>query len=258
MIVFSATFVPVQNKGFFMKAKRIFCAALLTSLMLPVAEAQVRPVATVSLGIDGADVSGSQNITLIAPFQNSYNSTKHVDTEPVGGIFLGAQFDIVKNWAWQLGLSYFESSSFIASGVVYQFADPAFNNLGYHYQIMSRRLLVENKLLFTFANIWHPFAVVGLGGAKNKAYGYNEYPLASDAIPTPMSFGSNTETSFTYAVGLGIEGDLSDHVRMGVSYRFANLGQASLGTAPGQESTTTISHSSLQTNEILLQMSYLG
>ncbi|MDR3491337.1 MAG: outer membrane beta-barrel protein [Gammaproteobacteria bacterium] len=230
----------------------------LTVLLPLVSFAAPRPVVTLSLGSDRTNVYSTKSITLIPPFQNSYLGTNHYDTEGVIALFAGAESAFCHNWAVQYGLSYFQSSSFGANGNVYQFSDPAFNNLTYQYQIQSRRLYFESKLSPAIQKIWHPYVSAGVGGALNKAYAYIEKPLTSDAVPMAQPFGSHNTKSFTYMAGLGVDVDLGEHVRAGIGYRFADLGHASLGVTPLQSSTNTISNTHLHTNEYLVQFSYVG
>lgn len=238
--------------------KRILLSCLLAASLPITSFANTKPIITFSLGSDRTNVFATKNITLIPPFQNSYNATNHYDTETVAGLFLGGEMPILQNWALQTGFSYFQSSSFAVGGNVNQFSDPAFNNLTYQYQIQSRRLLIESKLSHAFRQIWHPYITAGLGEAFNQTYAYIEYPITSDAVPMSQPFTSHTTHSFTYLAGLGIDVDLGEHLRAGAGYRFADLGNASLGVTPLQSSSNTISHTHLHTNEFLAQLSYVG
>jgi opacity protein-like surface antigen len=232
-----------------------FLAALAPTVLFAVTP---RPIVTFSLGSDRTNVFSSKSITLIPPFQNAYVGTNHYDTEAVMGLFVGAEAQFLQDWAYQLGLSYFQTSALTENGNVYQFSDPAFNNLMYQYQIQSRRVSVETKVSHAFRQIWHPYVTAGLGEAFNKAYGYSESPITSDAVPMTQAFGSHSSRSFTYSVGLGIDVDLQEHLRVGVGYRFVDLGNARLGTTPLQSDNSTISNTHLHTNEFLAQFSYVG
>ncbi len=238
--------------------KRTFLACLAMFLLPISAFATAHPFVSFALGSDRTNVYMSKNITLIPPFQNAYVGRNHYDIETVGGVFLGGEFALLQNWSLQLGLSYYQNSSFDANGYVYQFADPAFNNLNYQYQIQSRRFLIETKLSRAFKQIWHPYINLGLGESLNKAYSYLEYPTSSDNVPMTQPFANHTTRSFTYIAGLGIDVDIQKHIRVGAGYRFADLGNANLGTTPLQSGTTMISHRHLYTNEFLAQLSFLG
>jgi len=238
--------------------KRILLTSLFAVLLPTLSLADTRPVVSVSLGSDRANVYSTKTITFITPFQNSYIGTNHYDTEPVIGLFLGGETTFLQNWAWQWGVSYFQSSSFEEDGNVNQFANPAFNNFTYQYQIQSRRVSLEAKLSHAFRQIWHPYLSAGAGEAFNDAYAYTETPLSSAAVPMSPSFAGHTTKSFTYSAGVGIDVDMAEHVRVGAGYRYVNLGNASLGVTPLQTGNHTISNSHLNTNEFLVQLTYIG
>lgn len=238
--------------------KRILLITIITILLPTFVFAGPRPVISLSVGADHTNVFSTKSITFIPPFQNTYIGTHHYDTEAVLGIFLGEEIECRQAWTWQLGVSYFQNNEFTAEGNVYQFSDPAFNNFTYQYNIQSKRLAIETKISRAFQQIWHPYVSAGIGAARNDAYGYTELPNTSDAVPMTQPFASHTTTSFIYLVGLGMDVDLQQHLRAGVSYRFVSLGQASLGSTPLQAAPNTLSHSHLNTNEFLVQISYIG
>ena len=237
--------------------KKILLVGFLVAALPIVSSASIRPIVTLSLGADSADVHMTKTITMIAPFQNSYIGSKDHDGEVVGGIFLGGEMGFLENWAVQLGLSYFQSTLH-PTGHVLQFADPAYDNFIYRYKIQSHRFLVESKLSHAFREIWHPYATVGLGNVTNRTHSYEETPIDSTDVPMTEAFGDHTTNSFTYAAGLGVDVDIEQHLRFGLGYRFVDLGKASLGVTPLQDSMTTISHSHLHTNEFLAQLTFVG
>ncbi len=238
--------------------KEVFLSYVCMACVPLMSFADFKPIMSLSLGSDRTNVYSTKSITLIPPFQNAYIGTNHYDTEAVIGLFLGAETFFSQNWAWQLGLSYFQSSVFTENGNVYQFSDPAFNNLTYQYNIQSRRIYLETKVSPVWRQIWHPYLSLGAGEAFNKAYAYIETPVSSENLPMAQPFAGHTTQSFTYLGGIGMDIDMGKNVRMGVGYRFVNLGNASLGMTPLQSSVNTISNSHLYTNEFLLQLTIIG
>jgi opacity protein-like surface antigen len=228
-------------------------AVLFSTLAL----ADTRPVVSISLGSDRATVYSTKTITFITPFQNSYMGTNHYDTEPVIGLFLGGENNFLHG-AWQWGVSYFQSSSFEEDGNVNQFANPAFNNFTYQYQIKSRRVSLEGKLSALFLQIWRPYLSASAGEALNYAYAYTETPLSSAAVPMSPSFAGHTTKSFTYSAGIGIDVEVAEHLRVGAGYRYLNLGNASLGVTPLQADNHTMGNSHIHANEFLAQLTYIG
>jgi opacity protein-like surface antigen len=199
----------------------------------------------------------NQNVTLIAPFQNNYHNNISI-FDFVGGLFIGAESQPWHNVFGQLGVSYYNNSSYRIQGVINQFTDPTLNNLRYNYDIQSTRFLVETKILANAAGKYHPFINAGVGTAINNATNYSETPLTSSSIPMVPGFSSHTTTAFTWLIGVGIEMDVSDHLRLGGLVRYSQLGNARLGMTPIQEGPQTLHNNSLHVNEFLLQLSYLG
>jgi opacity protein-like surface antigen len=236
--------------------KRILLACLFIA-SYPVVSSAIRPVVTVSAGLARANVYSTKSI-MFGSYPNAYNGTNHDDTEWDGGVFVGAEMMLPQNWAWQLGLSYFQNNDFTENGNVYQFADPAYNNLTYRYQIQSRRLALETKLSHACHQIWHPYLTASVGEAFNKATSYTEFPITSADVPMTQSFADHSTSSFTYTVGFGVDVDMTDHVRLGAGYRFMDLGNASLGVSSLQTGNNTLSNSHLYTNEVLAQLSLVG
>jgi opacity protein-like surface antigen len=236
-----------------MTLKKLLPLCLLAPL---IAHAQIHPVIGVGAGADRANLNLSQNITIFAPFQNAYLSGLTNDTEQFGGVFVGLESEFYPAWMWQTDLSFYQTSSLNASGDVLQFTDPAFDNFRFNFQIQSRRYLVESKLMHIVREHYYPYLTLGLGEAVNKAYGYKETPFSSADVPMGEPFGNHTLHSFTYQVGLGIDMDVYPHVRLGLGYRFVNLGRAALSPSPLQDGPEILSFNNLYTNELLAQLTY--
>jgi opacity protein-like surface antigen len=240
-----------------MRSCRLTC--LLIGLLSTTAQAVViHPVATVGFGSDTTDMNLSQTITLFAPFQNTYYGHFN-DTETIGSLFLGAEIPFMNKWAWQLGAAYYQNlTPFQPTGLINQFGDPLYGNLNYNFNIQSRRYVFQTKLLYSVYDIWHPYVTGSAGEAVNRSYSYTEIPVTSADVPMQATFANKTVRSFTYSLGLGVEVDVSTHLRLGLGYSFVNLGRAGLGVIPQQDSTTTLKLNSLNTNEFMMQLSYIG
>jgi opacity protein-like surface antigen len=129
--------------------------------------------------------------------------------------------------------------------------------LNYSYNIVSRQLLLETKLLATWQQRYYPYFSLGLGEAFNNAYGYTISNPAYVAL-TPM-YSAQRNHSFTYRVGFGMDVELIPHLRMGLGYRFSDLGKFNLGTALVKSASINaiLKQTHLYTNEVLGQLSYL-
>jgi opacity protein-like surface antigen len=244
--------VVIKVKYFHLVISGAFLALASTS------QADIRPIANLSLGLDQAYVGLKQNVILLPGVENTYMPGPNFSTRMLSGGFLGAEASLAKDWGLQFGAAYYQSQPFAISGQVYQFMNPAFNSICYQYQIFSRRFLAESKLFYTFYQDYHPYVIAGLGEALNYAYSYQE--TTSDIYSQTMApFAGHMQHSFTYALGTGMDMDLTRHFKVGAGYRYINLGRASLGTSSWQTTTQTPSFNHLYANEFLLQFtSYLN
>lgn len=235
--------------------KNLYFASFFGLLLAPIAHAELRPIAAVSFGFDQVYIGKQQNVLLVPPFINNVYAPDHdFSTQAFGGGFFGVETGLVKDWALQVGLSYYQAQAFNVSGQIYQFGDPSLNDISYQYKIQNKRLLAETKLLYTFQKRFHPYISGGLGEAFNRSYGYQE-TSASSFTSTMTPFTSSTTHSFTYDLGTGVDVDLTSRVRLGAGYRYADLGKATLGVSPDQSSTETPGYQHLHTNEFILQLS---
>ncbi len=221
------------------------------------AAASLRPIASVGLGLDFADFRNTQNIVLLAPFANTYLSTGS-DNEPVGNLFLGFEAPLSPNLFGQLGISYYQTNHLGVDGSVYQFTASDMDNLYYYFKINSRRLLLEGKLFTSFHNSLHPYVSIGFGKANNHSYQYQEQGITSADVPMQYAFANRTYHSFAYTVGIGLDYDLTENMRIGGNYRLSGIGDAGLGTIPLQDSSSTIHYANLRLNEFSLQLTLLG
>ena len=60
----------------------------------------------------------------------------------------------------------------------------AVNIWTYHYNIVSRQLLAENKLLLTIHKQYRPYVLVGLGEGFNYSHGFRVTPQNSGEVAT--------------------------------------------------------------------------
>ena len=158
----------------------------------------------------------------------------------------------------QLGIGYYEPTTFKAKGYVTQGADvETENQYAYSYSVQSHQLLAEAKLLYNNWNQYHPYLSAGIGGAWNNAKRFNvniEPPFTTYS----NQFSNHSSSSFSYAVGLGIDMNFSKKTRLGIGYRFTDFGSASTGPSMIDDVQTTyaLSQSHLYVNALVAQFSF--
>src|SRR5690606_16890818 len=122
---------------------------------------------------------------------------------------------------------------------------------------LARQLMLDAKLLYTWKEHYHPFIMAGAGIAFNNAYNYNTN--ADPSITLTRHYTNQVTSAFTYALGFGLDIDMSPTFRLGVNYRFTDTGNTQLGRASIDSVPVagTLSQSSLYAHQILVQATAL-
>jgi len=260
------------------RTPQIFIRTTIVKVMprIPISTWSIHPVVTLSGG--AIEMSNIKNKTYNDPlteYTDTYFVSSGNSVQAIGGAFVGAELaDKLKSGesiAWQFGIGYYQpfSSSIVQGNLQQVQRGPINATFPYNYQIQARQLLFDNKLLFAIASIYHPYISFGIGAGMNTASNYTVDKSAS-AINYPAVFpGSNTMTSLSYELGLGVDVDLkkilpqAQGLRLGIGYRYVNWGEAGLG---GGSRTLILDHvdtigyqvkQSLMSQELLLQLSYV-
>jgi opacity protein-like surface antigen len=217
-----------------------------------------RALITLTAGPDFVQKGQAQTLTLLPPYQNHYTTTNSTQSVFDGGVFVGIEKTLNERFGLQLGVSGYWDSNITPSGDVWQFALPEFDNLSYNYRIEHARVMASSKLLTSLKQYpaIHPYLSGELGVAFNKASNYQETPLIEN-LPPMAPFANQTQNSFSYGVGLGVDYSVTQHVRLGVGYQFADLGKASLGASPDAATAQSLSTSHLYTNQLRFQLTAL-
>lgn len=222
----------------------------------------LRPVLSLGLGAAFSSQIGKSKMFPIAanPVANEffiYNAHSSTRVSALFDGFVGGETTYYP-WALQIGIGFSQTWNFDSHGALLQGTDmPSATRYNYHYDILTRQVLVETKLLYHVIECYHPYIVLGVGAAFNEADGF-----ATNVLPITTltrQYGDNTQTSFTYTVGFGIDVNVIDSLRFGIGYRFADLGQVQLGHASFNTTRVagTLSQNHLYTSEVLGQVTLL-
>jgi opacity protein-like surface antigen len=216
-----------------------------------------------SIGLGGyitSNVGTSQNFPIQVPLTDAYYNYANDQTTQKAALislFLGKEWLIAdRYWLMQAGFEFTETSGLKVNGNLTQGAEVVSQNYyTYNYNVIIRQLLLDAKILYTYQQIFHPYIFGGLGLGLNRASDY------TTNVPPDLTFTqeykSKTSTSFSYALGFGVDIDIHEKVRLGIGYRFTNLGQVSLGSASidGISVPGTLSQNHLYANELIAQLS---
>ncbi len=187
----------------------------------------------------------------------NYTPSRVTKTSGLANIFVGAEWRLRQQWLMQAGFE-FNQTALNTNGTLVQGADvPSQDTYRYQYGILSKQFLAEAKLLYSFRDTYHPYVLAGAGVGVNRSYNF------STNVPPFLAFtrmyGGYTKTSFSYAVGLGVDTNLAPELRFGVGYRFADLGKVNLGNATIDTTSVpnSVSQTHSYTNEVLAQLTFL-
>jgi opacity protein-like surface antigen len=168
-------------------------------------------------------------------------------------VFIGNHWLLDRSWSVDGGLEYVQYSDFNLTGRVTQGASQfVTNKYQYGYKILPRQFLLEGKFLYHFSENLFPYLLLGAGVAYNNAHAF------TTTAPVTRIYKNHNEGSFSYSVGFGVDVGVANNLRLGIGYRFVDLGTASLGSASinGVSAPGTISLSSNYVNELLAQITY--
>lgn len=207
------------------------------------------------LGLDLIDVGDTHHASVVEGFLPDEYSSTNTPFQVGYGIFVGRQWQprCCEGFDAQLGLSYDFLPRFDVKGDIDEFGDPSLNDLSYKYRIQHQRLSVELKTLYEMKDQWYPYVLLGVGVAWNKSYHYTEHTSSITEVPR-NPFKDTTTTAFAWSVGVGIEKEIYEHIRLGLAYLYTDAGQAELNAIKSGDSLTI---ENLSINQILFEASYI-
>lgn len=214
-------------------------------------------VVTLSAGPTWADPGKTQTFYLAPEIEKTYVADNSTRTLAAGEIFLGVQKVLSEHTLGQLGLAVAGAGNAKLSGIIWDDADPQFDNFSYSYRINHLHVAAKAKLLFDRGYVVIPWISASAGVGFNHAYDFNNTPLIFEAVQMP-NFSSNTKTAFTYTLGAGIQKAISNHWQVGVGYEFADWGKSQLDRAAGQTLNSGLSLDHLYTNGVMFNITYLA
>jgi opacity protein-like surface antigen len=242
-------------------ALAIVCLLPLKAMALTVGKYQLRPLLTITGGYSMM-TELHQDQEYLFPDGSAFNlySSSAVH-EGSAGAFMGAEYQLQPEFAIQMGLGYYQPSPFVIHGHENQGisgSPDTFNYYNFQYKINLRQLLLETKLLYSWRTIFHPFISLGLGSSFNNAYNYQiNYPSFLTFSP---EFYNNTQNHFSYRLGLGIDIDATENLRIGIGYSYADFGIADLGAGHigSAKIAGTLRQTHLNVNAIFAQLTLIA
>ncbi|KTD20235.1 outer membrane protein [Legionella israelensis] len=211
----------------------------------------------VSAGPVWARGGETQTFYLAPEIEKTYAARKSTNAIASGELFVGLQKSLNSQWLGQLGIAAAITGNSKLQGVIWDDADPEFDNYSYQYKIRNIRVAVKGKLLLDKGYWIIPWVSASLGVGFNRAHDFTNTPLIFEALPNP-NFTDHTKTAFTYTLGTGVQKALNNHWQIGVGYEFADWGKSELGRALGQTINSGLALNHLYTNGVLFNLTYVA
>lgn len=213
-------------------------------------------VFTFTAGASFTQPAQSQSFTPLDLCSYRYKPESNT-TNMLWGGFIGSDIKLSPSSGFIAGLGYYQPTSLSAKGTLTQGADPESDSI-YHYQyhLQSQQILAEGKLYWIAKDKIQPFLMVGIGAAFNKTSDYQtNVPPFLEFTPV---FSNHAQTSFTYAIEPGVDISVSKSFRIGIAYRFTDLGAAKTGSAQIDDIpiSSALKQSHLYANQVLAQFTF--
>lgn len=213
-------------------------------------------VSAVSLGPVWGNGGTTQTFFLTPEIVKSYRADKSNTTLFDGELFWGVQRDY-PTWQGQLGLAVAATSDAKLTGIIWDDADPLFDNYAYSYKVQHTHVALKGKLLADQGYWLIPWISGSIGVGFNTAHAYKDIPLIFEAITNPY-FKQHTQTAFTYTVGAGLQKQVSMNWQVGAGYEFADWGRSRLNRAPGQTLNSGLGMNHYYTNGLMFNLTYIA
>lgn len=114
---------------------------------LAVPDSAFRWVGTLSGGPVWSKAGENQSFYLTPEIEKTYIVHKAVKALASGELFLGGQKSLSGDWLGQIGLAAGLSGNAKVQGVIWDDADPQFDNHRYAYKVVHRRVALKGKVL---------------------------------------------------------------------------------------------------------------
>lgn len=217
------------------------------------------------IGLSGGPTWSSGNETQTLDLQPDITKTYTADNS--NSVFQNLEFFVAKQKPLnttlmgqplisQLGLSIAEAGNAKLRGDIWEDADPNFDNFTYNYKVNHAHLAIKGRLISHTNFIFDPYISGSMGVGFNHAYNFTITPKISEEVAAPP-FNSNTNTTFSYTLGIGLQKSLSKQIQIALGYEFADWGKVSLSPAAGQTTSSGLTLNHLYAQSLQFSLFYI-
>lgn len=208
-------------------------------------------------------ISGNktQTINLEPDVVKTYTADNSNTVFPSLEFFIGGQQHVKSNlmshsFIGQLGLSVVTAGNAKLTGNIWEDADPNFNNFTYNYKVNHVHVAAKGRIIGEFGHFFEPYVSGSVGVGFNRAYDFTISPIISEEVPAP-AFHSNTTTTFSYALGVGLQKSVSNEFQLAIGYEFTDWGKTRLSPATGQTTNMGLTQNHLYAQALQLSVFYV-
>lgn len=157
----------------------------------------------------------------------------------------------------QFGIAIVGAGNAELNGNIWEDADPMFDNFTYTYKVNHVHVAVKGRLVGNNSRFLEPYISASLGVGFNHAYHFTMTPKISEEV-VPPAFQSNTTTTFSYTLGIGLQKSFTSHIQAAIGYEFADWGKIQLARAPGQTVNQGPSLNHLYAQQLQFSLFYIA
>ena len=247
------------------------CSVATAGDMGPISSSQgLHPVVSFQGGYASINAgSNTQRFTGTDSDVFTYNNSGGGKNTGFIGVFLGAEhaFPLISRpgFFMQTGVEYNYFGKIGVNGINTVGVEPhTSTTYHYNYNFQTQQVLGTVKLFATTYERFHPYGEVGLGAAFNHAGQYNTTTTETGSINLTPGFSNQSNTQFSYSLGLGVDTQVNTKIRVGLGYRYSNFGSSSLGngtvTFNNYQSPVSFALGSSNTyaNQLIARISYVA
>lgn len=221
---------------------------------------ETRFLSSYVIGLSAGPVWGgggrTQVLTIEPEIVKTYRANSTQNDLFSGELFVGKHRQMGSRLEVQYGLAAVVTSSAGFSGAIWDDESETFDNYTYQYHAQHAHLAVKVKCLANFGYDYRPYISGSVGAGFNRSYDYSSTSTLAEAVPMP-AFRSDTQTAFTYNVGLGVAKTWKENFQFAVGYEFSDWGQGHLSRGVGQVTGSGVSFNHYLTSGIMFNVSYL-
>ena len=247
------------------------CSIATAGDMGPIISSQgLHPVVALQGGYASMNAGGNtQRFTGTDSDVFTYNNSGGGKNTGFIGVFLGTEhaFPLISRpgFFMQTGVEYNYFGKIGVNGINTVGVEPhTSTTYHYNYNFQTQQVLGTVKLFATTYERFHPYGEVGLGAAFNHAGQYNTTTTETGSINLTPGFSNQSNTQFSYSLGLGVDTQVNTKIRVGLGYRYSNFGSSSLGngtvTFNNYQSPVSFALGSSNTyaNQLIARISYVA